>query len=105
MDAGACRPFVTISATSLESPGVARMRSSAGARGLAAGVEFLPAVECARHARRDLRVEGVERDHLLGEKVVAAAVGRMEAHVVAGLKPPISAYTLFGLRIENAGCA
>ena len=34
---------------------------------LAPGVVFLPAVESAREARRDLRIEPVERDHLLGD--------------------------------------
>src|SRR5207253_6080964 len=50
---------------------------------LAPGVEFSPAIEAARHARSDLRVDRVERDHLLGEERVARAVGCVEAHLVA----------------------
>src|SRR5688572_18760295 len=34
-------------------------------------VEALPAVERARHARRDLRIERVQRDDLVGEERVA----------------------------------
>ena len=49
----------------------------------APGVEFPPAVEGACHARGDLRIEGVDRGHLLGEEGVAAAVGGVKAHVVA----------------------
>ena len=48
----------------------------------APGVEFTPAVEGARHARGDLRIEGIDCDHLLGEELVAAAVGGVKAHVV-----------------------
>src|SRR5882762_9308665 len=50
---------------------------------LAPAVELPPAVEAARHARRDLRVDGVERDHLLCEERVAGPVGCVEAHLVA----------------------
>ena len=33
--------------------------------------------------RADLRIEGIDRDHLLGEEAVAAAVGGIKAHMVA----------------------
>jgi len=41
-----------------------------------------PAVEAARQAGGDLRVELIDLGNLLGQEAVAAAVGRMEADVV-----------------------
>ena len=44
-----------------------------GARAcLPALIELAPAVVGARHARRDLGIERVQRDHLVGEEGVAA---------------------------------
>src|SRR3954466_7933612 len=55
-----------------------------GARIVLSGtIEPAPAVEAARHARRHLRIEGIDGDHLVGEELIAGAVGGMEAHVVA----------------------
>src|SRR5690349_24116291 len=42
---------------------------------LARHVEALPAIEAPRHARRDLWVQRIQRDHLVGEEGVARAVG------------------------------
>ena len=53
----------------------------AGVR-LAAGVEFLPAVEAAGEARGDLRVLVVQVEHAVGDEGVAAAVGGVEARQV-----------------------
>src|SRR5882672_4514473 len=49
---------------------------------LARGVELPPAIEAARHARRDLWIQRVERDDLVGEEGIAAAIGLVEARVV-----------------------
>src|SRR5690606_11354508 len=46
-------------------------------------IEFSPPVESARHARRDLRIESIECDHLLGEEAVARAVRGVEVRLIA----------------------
>jgi hypothetical protein len=45
--------------------------------------EVAPAVERARHARGELRIDRVEREHPVGPERVAGAVGAMEAGRVA----------------------
>src|SRR5438309_1461429 len=65
-----------------EAFGVAHALELSARACLPALVELAPAVVSARHACRDLRVEGVERDHLVREERVAAALGSVETHVV-----------------------
>ena len=49
---------------------------------LAAGIELPPAIEAACQARGDLRIDAVDLADLLGEKMVAAAVGGVKTNVV-----------------------
>ena len=49
---------------------------------LAAGVEFLPAIETTGEARGDLRVAVVQFDHPLGDEGVTAAIGGIEARQI-----------------------
>ena len=48
-----------------------------------ARVELAPAVKRARQSRRDLGVMRIECDDLLGGEGIAAAIGGIEAHVIA----------------------
>ena len=69
---------------------------------LAALVELPPAVEAARQARGDLWVEAVEPANLLGEEVVAAAVGGMKTDVVVA-DGVLQGVDLVRLRRSKAG--
>ena len=70
----------------------------------AAASNFFQRSKRARHARGDLRIQRVERDHLVGEEGVAAAVGGMEAHVIAvAERADQRVAPCSGCVIENAG--
>src|SRR5882724_3931890 len=49
----------------------------------ARGIEFSPAIEAAREARGDLRIEWIDGEDLVRAKGIPGSVGGMEAHLVA----------------------
>jgi hypothetical protein len=69
-----------------------------------AGRIAAPAVHRARQAAGDLRVEGVERDHLLGPESVAAAVRGVELTGLPAQKVDTRLRARFGLRSVKALC-
>ena len=76
--------FDTISNTSCERGLVLAMRCSVFFAALPAfGLQHLPAAEGGEEPGGDLRVEGVDLEHPVGDEVVAPAIGPVEIHRIA----------------------
>ena len=70
-----------------------------------AAFQYAPGAERRGEPRGELRILSIERQHSIGDEIVARAIGAVELGGVASAKEPISARTRLGLANEKAGCA
>ena len=79
------------------------LASGFGTLRAAPGFERAPGAERVVKPRRDLRVLRVEREHGVGDEIVAGAVGAVELGLVGLRKGADQRATRLGLAIEKAG--